>query len=175
MNLDRYRSGSTEPTTVEVLCALIRAHKPHLVVETGTFLGLTTRSLYEALVDNDNGASLQTVEHDLDRFEALKDQVTRWPGYGRLGIELTCQDALEFLRGMSAGTVDFVFLDDDHTAEHVRRELQECMRIVRPGGLITGHDVIGPFGLDAVFREFGGIALPLERMHTGGGLGIIVR
>lgn len=174
-NLDIYRSGSTEPWSVNVLCALITALKPRQIIETGAFEGRTTEAIYQTLIEGGWGARLTTVEHDEERCKVLKHRMGAWPSYQRLSMELAGGDALLYLKGLPTGSIDFVFLDDDHTAAHVDEEITECERVVRVGGVITGHDVCGPFALDEVFRRHGGIVLPFERFHIAGGLGIIVR
>ncbi len=174
-NLDIYRAGSTEPWSVNVICALITALKPRHIIETGTFEGRTTEAIYQTLIEGGWGARLTTVEHDEERHARLRTQMGRWPSYKRLSIELVGGDALLYLQGLPTDSVDFVFLDDDHTAAHVDEEITECERAVRVGGVITGHDVCGPFGLDEVFPRHKGIVLPFERFHIAGGMGIIVR
>lgn len=36
--------------------------------------------------------------------------------------------------------VDLVFIDGDHSYEHVKRDIELWKKKVRPGGLLTGHD-----------------------------------
>lgn len=176
-DLDAYRSGSAEPWTVDVLCALIRAKKPHVLIETGTFEGRTSIAMFHAMeaYASQHGALLWTLENDRERilraFERIKPITT--DTYS--GVNLIECDALEWLRGRPDNFCDFVFLDDDHTAAHVGLELDECLRIVRPGGLICGHDVVGPFGLDIEFKKRGGVVLEFERLHAAGGLGLLTK
>ena len=44
-----YRAGSLEPWTAEVLIAFVKAKKPHIVIETGTFEARTTVKLLAAM------------------------------------------------------------------------------------------------------------------------------
>lgn len=175
-NPDDYRSGSTEPQTVEVLCAMIAALEPHVLIETGTFEGRTTAAFYDTLVKCEHASFLYSVEHDPQRYEHVAAALPEWPQtMGRVAVQIVNQDALEFLKGMLTNSVDFVFLDDCHEAAHVAKELVECQRIVRSGGVITGHDVVGQFGLGELFLRAGGIVLPFKRFHVAGGLGVIVQ
>lgn len=174
-----YRSGSAEPWTAQLLGAFIRAKKPHVLVETGTFLGLTTAVMMDAMntYGAEHASELYTVECDRERFEAAAAFLSqRLSPSGLVRVNCVEGEALEFLRlDRLQGQVDFLFLDDDHSAEHVRAELQAAQGLMRPGGLICVHDVIGPFGLGAVVREFGGLVLDLPRLHAAGGLGVLVR
>ena len=68
---------------------------------------------------------------------------------------------------------DFAFLDDDHTASHVDREIELLKPRMKKGGLICVHDVMGPFGLGGVVSKYHGFNLDLPKIHAGGGLGII--
>lgn len=53
---------------------------------------------------------------------------------------LTSEAALE----VPDGSLDFVFIDADHTASGVRRDILEWTPKVRKGGLISGHDINWP-------------------------------
>jgi hypothetical protein len=61
--------------------------------------------------------------------------------------------------------LEFVFVDDAHTVEHVNQELDLLLPKMHPNGLILGHDmdVVGP-----AFLSRGGMILP-----QGHGLGVI--
>lgn len=172
MDLTAYRDGSTEPWVVEILCALVKAQKPSIIIETGTFKGMTTRKLAEAAATyaDEKFCQIFTVESNPEMLETIRATINPSPSYVAVA---TC-DATEFLR-MFDGPVDFIFLDDDHTAEHVREEVRLALKILRPGGILCGHDVVGTFGLGQVFKEAGGIVLDLPRMHIAGGLGVIVK
>ncbi len=173
-----YRAGSTEPWTVAVLAALVRAKRPYYVLETGTFEGLTTLHLFDAMNDYgaEHGAILYTIEQDPVRyaqagqkFQAVERQ------HAGTAIELLQGDALAFMRNLAPASLDFIFLDDDHSAPHVKEELDEAARVLRPGGICCVHDVLGPFGLDVLVRMCGGIVLDLPRLHAAGGLGVLTK
>ena len=167
MNLDDYRSGSTEPWTVGVLRALVLALPARVLIETGTFEGRTTRAVSEVLLP---GAHLYSIEADADRARAAAAALADCPN-----VSVAHRDALSAMAEFADAAVDFVFLDDDHTADHVALELIEARRILRPGGVCAVHDVLGPFGLDRLVRLAGGVCLPFAPLHVAGGLGLIVK
>ena len=179
--LAEYRSGSTEPATADVLAALVKALRPSILIETGTFEAKTTTKLLDAMFSygHEKRSHLISLEYDRDRAQKACETIENTPmpifaDPSPITWEVACGDALQFLRNFE-GSPDFVFLDDDHTATHVHQELAACFRIMRPGGVICMHDVIGPFGLDRVCRDFGVVVLPFQRLHVAGGLGVVVR
>jgi len=76
------------------------------------------------------------------------------------------KDRLVILRGDSAGmasevpdeSLDFVFIDADHRYAAVLRDLVAWIPKVRPGGMITGHDIHLPGVLKAVSETLPGYA-----------------
>lgn len=161
-----FRSGTTEPWTVDVICALAAALQPNVVIETGTFEGYTTAKLCEVLPS----AAVYSIEYDKARYERVQAELTRWPN-----LTLANRDALEALAEFADESVDFIFLDDDHTPNHVAAEILEAKRVLRGGGVCLVHDVHGHFGLDFIVKLAGGQCLPFVKLHRAGGLGIIVK
>jgi predicted O-methyltransferase YrrM len=53
-------------------------------------------------------------------------------------------------------SVDFVFIDADHTYESVVKDINSWLPKVRKGGMISGHDYFNPCGVkQAVDEKFG--------------------
>ena len=169
-----YRSGSTEPETVDVICAMVKALEPRIVIETGSFEGLTTERLFRVMEQFEHTSILYTVEADPDRYHVMmeKQWLTKHPSMTVCAVH---QDALDYLASLQSDMVDFIFLDDDHSGDHVAHEIREAMRILRPGGVCVVHDVIGPFNLAPIVKVMGGVCLPFKRLHAAGGLGVLVR
>ena len=44
------------------------------------------------------------------------------------------------MEGIPAGSVDFVYLDGSHSQEDVRKEIRPFWEMLRPGGVLAGHD-----------------------------------
>lgn len=57
-------------------------------------------------------------------------------------IQLLNEDSLVASQRFAPASLDFVFLDSDHRYEHVRREIAAWRQLVRPGGIIAGHDIL---------------------------------
>lgn len=51
-----------------------------------------------------------------------------------------------------AGEVDYCFIDGDHAYEHIRRDIVNCLDLMAPGGLLSGHD-FNEAGVEKAVRE----------------------
>lgn len=64
--------------------------------------------------------------------------------FGELGqfseVEFHQQDSLQFLRSCKENSLDWVYIDTDHSYELTLNELVESARVVKDNGLICGHD-----------------------------------
>lgn len=167
--------GATEPYVQDVLCALLKALKREkpTVLECGSFMGHTTARLAETLQEI-GGGMLYVAEWDPDapnraditqaRLEALNIPDVKW--------EIIRSDALAVINGLPDESLDLVFLDDDHSRQHVAEELLAVGRKVKAGGLVTGHDMFGQCQLHEEFERVGGYALDFPALGPAGGLGI---
>ena len=166
-----WRRGSCEPWTVNVLTALIQAKKPRYLLETGTFEAMTTERLHFAAPE---GSHLISLEIDEKRWKKTSQHCIEF-----VGVTVLHTGAITYLQSYTGPLFDFVFLDDDHDAEHVAAELDLLYNhatgrgLMRPNGLICVHDVFGPFGLGAVVVARHGFLLDLPKLHAAGGLGLI--
>lgn len=88
-------------------------------------------------------------------------------------------DSVAMAQQVPALTLDFAFIDGDHTLSGVRRDLMAWYGRVRNGGLFVGHDVDHPrdrrgvWGVRRAVEEFGATMVePVEggyrepRLHT---------
>jgi predicted O-methyltransferase YrrM len=159
-DLSPYGAGSTEPWAVSVLQALVRLKRPARILELGTFEGRTTHALAEAAPK----AYITTV-----------DLEARFAGGFPNNVAFCEDDAIAFLKRWDGPPFNFVFVDDDHTRNHVATEiaLLHSRGIVASGGLIVGHDVEGAFDLGSLFVERGGFIISLPRLHAAGSLGVL--
>jgi hypothetical protein len=82
-------------------------------------------------------------------------------------------DILAYLRSIPDKSIGFAWVDDCHEHFHVAQELALLWDKMKPGGIITGHDVFGSCDLQVEFKRFGGVCLDLPRLGAAGGIGII--
>ena len=97
--------------------------------------------------------------------------------------EVLNANSLSVLRSLPARSVEFAWVDDDHTPEHVAEELELLCRptlretaVMAPSGIVTMHDVYGDGtmpGLAGVCASYHGSSLRFPRLGRLGGLGII--
>lgn len=144
-----YDSMTAEVEVLEFLRTLVTTAKPELVVETGTFSGISTLWIAEGLKTNGHG-KIVTCEDDpkvfanaVKRFEA--SELREW-------IECRNESSLEM---KVEGTIDLLFSDSyiPIREQEVRRFLPQ----VSPFGLILMHDA------SSHLKEVREAALRLER------------
>jgi predicted O-methyltransferase YrrM len=142
-------SQTSELEVVDFLRSIIMTVKPHLIVETGTFIGYSAVSMAEGLKANGFGR-LITIEYDPVIFAKAKDRIDS----SGLGNWIECRNESS-LDTQIEGTIDILFSDSHLTIreDEIRRFLPQ----INPQGLILIHDASSHFG---VVRE---AALRLEQ------------
>lgn len=65
-------------------------------------------------------------------------------------VNLRVGDSLTLAGTYADNSLDFVFLDDDHSTGHVLKELAAWYPKVKPGGWLSGHDLSWPSVRDAL-------------------------
>jgi len=143
-----YDSMSAEVEVLDFLRQLVITLKPNLVVETGTFMGVSTLAIAQGLKQNGFGRVI-TVEFDPKVFAKAKERIhasglASW-------VDARNQTSLDL---QVEGAIDLLFSDSDI---HVReREVRHFLPQISPTGLILIHDASS---LQKVVRE---AALRLE-------------
>jgi prolipoprotein diacylglyceryl transferase len=127
-----YDSMSAEVEVLDFLKAIVITIKPELVVETGTFSGLSTLRIAEGL--NQNGVGrVVTCEWDKKVFEAAKKRFAE-SGLGKW-IEARNESSLEM---KVDGPIDMLFCDSD--PELREQEVRHFLPRMNPYGVILIHD-----------------------------------
>jgi len=143
-----YDSMSAEVEVLDFLRQMVVTLKPNLVVETGTFMGVSTLAIAEGLKHNGFGRVI-TVEFDPNVFAKARERIDA-SGLGQW-IDARNQSSLEL---HVDGTIDLLFSDSDiHLRE---QEVRHFLPQISPTGLILIHDASS---LQKVVRE---AALRLE-------------
>lgn len=127
-----YDSMTAEAEVLDFLKALVQTVKPELVVETGTFSGLSTLRIAEGLKANGLGRVI-TCEYDPKVFATA---VKRFADSG-LGdwIDARNESSLEM---KVDGRIDLLFCDSD--APIREQEVRKFLPQMNPHGLILMHD-----------------------------------
>ena len=127
-----YDSMSAEVEVLDFLKALVITLKPELVVETGTFSGLSTLRIAEGLKENGVGRII-TCEYDTKVFAAARErfrssELAPW-------IEARNESSLEMT---VPGRIDFLFCDSETSIRE--QEVRRFLPQMNPCGIIVMHD-----------------------------------
>jgi predicted O-methyltransferase YrrM len=144
-----YDSMTAEVEVLEFLRTLVTTTKPNLVVETGTFMGVSTLWIAEALRLNGFGR-IVSCEYDPEVFETAKQKIEA--SEFRDLIDLRNESSLEM---KVEGTIDLFFSDSDMPIreQEVRRYLPQ----ISPFGIVLMHDA------SSHLKQVRDAALKLER------------
>jgi predicted O-methyltransferase YrrM len=125
-------SMTAEVEVLEFIATLVTTIKPRLVVETGSFLGVSTEWIARGLERNGFGKVI-SCEFDPVVFAKAKERVEASPL--RQWIELRNESSLEM---KVEGTIDFLFSDSD--MEIRAAEVKRFLPQMNPNGVILMHD-----------------------------------
>src|SRR6201987_20596 len=127
-----FDSMTPEYEVLEFLRTLVTTIKPDLVVETGSFLGVSTLWIAEGLERNGFGRVI-SCEYDPVVFAKAQEKIATSPLRSR--IELRNESSLEMV---VHGTVDLLFSDSDMPIRE--QEVTRFLPQMKPHGLILMHD-----------------------------------
>jgi predicted O-methyltransferase YrrM len=126
----------TERETLAYLAE--QASKAYNIVELGTYMGRSAKVMLDAnptvhlwAVDKFMVAGTLDVTNYF-----LKAQIDS----GRCEIIVGDSERAGGMLQHMRGKLDLVFVDDGHATEDVQRDIKWFLPLVRPGGLICGHD-----------------------------------
>ncbi|MFN3420404.1 MAG: class I SAM-dependent methyltransferase [Armatimonadota bacterium] len=146
-----HRPGSLPLEELTALAIIFRCLQPKRIVEIGTSEGRTTLNL---ALNAPPDAEIITV--DLPPELTGEHRKYSGPNYRQMNIEepgalfrnhpaaskikLVFADSTEFDWTPYERSVDFVFIDGAHDYESVRKDTENALKIIRPGGVIVWHD-----------------------------------
>jgi predicted O-methyltransferase YrrM len=144
-----YDSMTAEAEVLEFLRCIVTTIKPKLIVETGTFMGISTLWLAEGVKQNGFGRII-TCEFDPAVFATAKQRIEH-SGLAQW-IEMRNESSLDT---KIEGSIDLLFSDSDMPVRE--QEVRRLLPQINPNGLILMHDASSHL---KVVRE---AALKLER------------
>jgi predicted O-methyltransferase YrrM len=145
-------TGGVNPGDARAIFYLVCYFRPDSVLEVGTHIGASTVHIAAALRSYQNSEPNPTLL-SVDAHN-VNDPITRpWSMHGTkfspaeminlLGcdhlVEFVTQPSPDYLNSSVRGA-DFVFLDGDHTAHTVYREIPAALKLLSKGGLVLLHD-----------------------------------
>jgi predicted O-methyltransferase YrrM len=153
-------TGGVNPGDRRALYALVRHLRPTAVLEIGTHIGASTAHIAEALrvtsaeLNRPGEFDLTTV----DIVDVNDERARRWINRGstyspaelmrRLGCESSVQfvtrPSLEFMADCTK-RYGLIFLDGDHSAHTVYKEIPAALKLLDESGFILLHDYFPGF------------------------------
>lgn len=127
-----YDSMTAEVEVLEFLRSLVTTLKPKLVVETGTFMGISSLWIAEGLERNGFG-KLITCEHDPAVFARAMEKIES----SELKEWIECRNESS-LETKIEGPIDLLF--SDSAIELREQEVRRFLPQMNPNGLILMHD-----------------------------------
>jgi len=127
-----YDSMTAEVEVLEFLRSLVRTVKPQTVVETGTFMGISTLWIAQGLKANGFGKII-TLEYDALVFAKAKERLSK----SGLATWIDCRNESS-LETRIEGNIDLLFSDSDPPLRE--KEVRRFLPQMNPNGLIVMHD-----------------------------------
>lgn len=97
-------------------------------------------------------SGIRSIIKDGDVFNECQTNV-RECGVDRI-VKLIREDTVKASEWFADGTVDFLFIDSNHTPECLRKELRVWLPKLKAPTWIAGHDIHGTYLRDAVIEYF---------------------
>jgi predicted O-methyltransferase YrrM len=125
----------TEPATLKYLESIAMSSRN--IVESGTYFGASARAMLDG-----TPAHLWCV----DKFmvfgseEVTRMFLTQWIISGQCEIIRGDMDKAGDMLAHMRGQIDAVWIDDGHAEEDLQRDIRNALPLLRPGGLLIGHD-----------------------------------
>jgi caffeoyl-CoA O-methyltransferase len=114
---------------------LVQVSRAKKVIEIGTFTGYSALMMASGLPET---GELVTCEVSVEYARIARKYFDRSPHGKKIDVQLA--PALETVKKIPDGSVDFVFIDADKRSYH--RYYEESLRILRQGGLIAVDNVL---------------------------------
>ena len=138
----------------EFLFIVVRAVKPNIMIETGSFDGLSTAAILLAMSKNNKG-TLFTIDLPNPRLPRDIEAKPAWivPDYLRNRLQLKIGKSSEHLESIieQVGEVDLFYHDSWHTYDNMMFEYQTVWLVLSLGGLLMSEYLPD---LNNAFKDF---------------------
>ena len=131
-----------EPEELEWLAFEARRHRA--IIEVGSYMGRSTRALGDNTlgkvwaVDNWYGPVEMDIPDRDKLYEKFRANVSDLLDKGTLNT--VNGDSVLSSRLFADQSADMVFIDASHDKDSVMNDIQAWARVLKPGGLLCGHD-----------------------------------
>ena len=144
-------AGGVNSGDRRALYFLVRMLKPESILEIGTHIGSSTIAIaLSALKNREEGVNTKIISTDIID---VNNKVNKpWEVFGSpvspadLLVQIGCDDTVSFEIGNSIDKLslprkfDIIFLDGDHRASTVYKEIPFALKCLEDGGIIIIHD-----------------------------------
>jgi predicted O-methyltransferase YrrM len=132
--------GATDPWSLELLGSVLRASRPRLVLELGTYIGFSSLVIGDVLAHNEPVGELITVEPDESAHEIAKTLMSHLSNVSFVHGYSTDVEVIRTLR--DRGPFEIVYLDSSHAYAETLRELDLIFDapLLGDGGMLILHD-----------------------------------
>lgn len=153
--------------TRDKFCELIDTHKYKICAEIGVQHGDFSRHLLNSnleklyLIDcwqhQTKYVDVANVQQQY-QDEIYNSVITKFKNDKR--VQIIKGFSLSVCREFPINYFDFVYLDSDHSYDHISKEIKKWYKKVKPGGMIAGHDYVDgiinntEFGVKKAVDEF---------------------
>ena len=142
-----YNYGDMPVHEIFTLCQIVRWAKPECIFEIGTFQGGTTRQMaanstakiYTLDLPPETGEKRRVLDADLDVYPEVPGAKFQENEYAQQ-IHQLFGDSQTFDFSPYYGHVNLVFVDACHHYEFVKKDSENALKMVSPGGIILWHD-----------------------------------
>jgi hypothetical protein len=148
--------GPELPTVIREMCKVYRG----VLVEVGCYLGGLT--WWGAQIARDNYSEYHCVDSWNDDSDELKANEDHYRGFMENMREADLypvvhrKKSVEAAAGFADGSIDFLFIDANHSTENCLADIDAWRPKMKPGGVMAGHDFCNCFGVPrAVLERFG--------------------
>src|SRR5438876_5242921 len=130
---------------MDKIYTITRKIKPKIIVELGRYVGDSTFAFLSAIENNSNSGFIYSIDI-VEPNKIIVDDVNRFNW--NKNIEMITSDALDFAdiwkNNHGSRSIDLLYIDDDHSYDHVKNELYKWVPNVKSGGTILMDDFLGP-------------------------------
>ena len=121
-----------------------------LDLKTGCEIGVAEGGNAKVICDTIENVKLFGIDHWLrsSYYESMLRRLDSYiKGNGFVPVKKT---SLEAVDDFADESLDFVYIDADHSYEHVKQDIEIWSKKVRNGGIVSGHDYYVHSGTDVI-------------------------
>ncbi len=138
------------------LYIIIKSLQPKDIVELGTFAGMSTCFIIDAITRSDYHINSVDIWPDnKDYLNIHRGHTIKKHSLMNSNISLISDNAIHYLKLLESNSVDFIFEDTDHTYQVTKEIIEQVPRVLRKGGILISHDALMKQVNDAYNDVFG--------------------